>query len=57
MTASESLAHQHIGTYSAFLPALETAYEVGHIVVNELLTNWPKYANTEAGVDQSSSPK
>ena len=44
MTAPESLAQQRIGTYSAYLPSLEAAYTVGHAVVNELLTNWQKYA-------------
>jgi purine nucleoside permease len=43
MTAAESLAHQRIGTYSAYLPSLEAAYTVGHTVVNELLTHWPNY--------------
>jgi purine nucleoside permease len=46
LTAPESLAQQRIGTYSAYLPSLEAAYAVGHTVVNELLTNWPKYATT-----------
>jgi purine nucleoside permease len=48
MTAPESLAQQRIGTYSAYLPSLEAAYTVGHTVVNELLTNWPKYAQKPA---------
>ncbi len=42
MSAAESLAHQRVGTYSAYLPSLEAAYTVGHVVVNELLTHWPK---------------
>jgi len=44
LSAPESLAQQRIGTYSAYLPSLEAAYAVGHTVVNELLTNWTKYA-------------
>ena len=48
MTAPESLAQQRIGTYSAYLPSLEAAYTVGHTVVNELLANWPKYAQKTA---------
>jgi purine nucleoside permease len=44
MSAAESLAHQRIGSYSAYLPSLESAYTVGHAVVNELLTRWPKYS-------------
>jgi len=43
MSASESLAKQRIGAYAAYLPSLEAAYKVGHTVVNELLTHWPKY--------------
>jgi purine nucleoside permease len=52
MSAAESLAHQRIGTYSAYLPSLEAAYTVGHVVVNELLTHWPKYLNVTTGSDQ-----
>jgi purine nucleoside permease len=43
LNAAESLALQRIGAYAAYLPALEAAYSVGHTVVNELLTHWPKY--------------
>ena len=54
LTAPQSLARQRIGKYAAYLPSLEAAYMVGHTVVNELLTNWPKYeavvpAATDAG--------
>jgi purine nucleoside permease len=47
MSAADSLARQRIGAYSAYLPSLEAAYTVGHTVVNELLTNWSKYAQAE----------
>jgi purine nucleoside permease len=43
MTAAESLAHQRIGTYSAYLPSLEAAYSVGHRAVEALLRQWPDY--------------
>jgi purine nucleoside permease len=46
MSAADSLAHQRIGSYSAYLPSLESAYTVGHVIVNELLTQWPKYNAT-----------
>lgn len=46
LTAAESLAKQRIGAYAAYLPALESAYQVGHAVVNELLTHWTDYAQT-----------
>jgi purine nucleoside permease len=44
MDAATSLASQRIGQYSGYLPSLESAYQVGHTVVAELLANWPKYA-------------
>ncbi len=52
MNAAESLAQQRIGTYSAYLPSLEAAYSVGHVIVKELLDHWPKYAaqNSDASV-------
>ena len=43
ISAAESLAHQRIGSYSAYLPSLEAAYTVGHTVVNEILSNWKQY--------------
>jgi purine nucleoside permease len=49
MNAADSLAHQRIGAYSAYLPSLEAAYTVGHTVVNELLTHWAKYAKSTIG--------
>ncbi len=49
MSAADSLAHQRIGAYSAYLPSLEAAYSVGHTVVNELLTKWPKYEKARPG--------
>lgn len=55
MSASDSLARQRVGSYSAYLPALEAAYTVGHTVVNELLIHWPKYEHTAVGNSQSPS--
>jgi purine nucleoside permease len=49
MSAADSLAHQRVGSYSAYLPSLEAAYTVGHAVVNELLTNWKKYQTASIG--------
>jgi purine nucleoside permease len=53
MTAAESLATQRVGKYAAYLPSLESAYTVGHVVVNELLTHWPKYEQTVMGAEQA----
>ncbi len=36
-SAAESLAETKIGKYSAYYPALEAAYRVGHAVVDELI--------------------
>jgi purine nucleoside permease len=49
VTASESLANQRIGTYSGYLPSLEAAYTVGHVVVSELLIHWQRYEQAIPG--------
>jgi purine nucleoside permease len=49
MSAAESLAHQRIGTYGAYLPSLESAYTIGHVVVKELLDHWSKYSSGVPG--------
>ena len=46
LTAPESLARQRIGKYAAYLPSLEAAYKVGHVVVSEFLAHWPQYEAT-----------
>jgi purine nucleoside permease len=56
MSAAESLEHQRVGQYGAYLPSLEAAYTVGHVVVSELLTHWPKYEQTVIGGEQA-APK
>jgi purine nucleoside permease len=43
LNAAESLAQQRVGTYSAYLPSLEAAYRVGHVVVSELMAHWSRY--------------
>jgi len=57
MTAAESLASQRVGRYGAFLPSLESAYTVGRVVVQELLTHWPQYERTTIGLEQASPGK
>src|SRR5215472_9973580 len=42
ITAEESLAETKVTKYSAYLPALEAAYRVGHVVVDSLVANWDK---------------
>ena len=45
LTAAQSLAETKVTKYSAYLPALDTAYRVGHIVVDNLVANWPQTRN------------
>jgi purine nucleoside permease len=40
LTATESIADTKIGHYSAYLPALDTAYRVGHVVVDSIVEHW-----------------
>lgn len=40
LTAAESIAETKVGKYSAYLPALENAWLVGHVVVDSLVANW-----------------
>ena len=42
VTAAESLASSKVGKYSAYIPALDNAYRVGHVVVDNIVTNWPQ---------------
>jgi purine nucleoside permease len=42
ITAAQSLTETKVRQYSAYLPALDTAYRVGHIVVDNLVANWPQ---------------
>jgi purine nucleoside permease len=42
ITAAESIAETKVTKYSAYLPSLEDAYLVGHIVVDNLVSNWPQ---------------
>jgi purine nucleoside permease len=49
MSAAESLANQRTSKFGAYLPSLEAAYTVGHVVVRELLGQWPQYRQTPPG--------
>jgi purine nucleoside permease len=42
ITAAESLAETKVTKYSAYISALDSAYRVGHVVVDSLVENWPK---------------
>lgn len=49
VSAWQSLSAEKAGKYSAFLPALESAYAVGHVVVDQLVHDW---AQTQATIPQ-----
>jgi purine nucleoside permease len=42
ISAAESIAETKVTKYSAYLSALDSAYRVGHVVVDSLVANWPK---------------
>ena len=46
ITATESLAETKIGSYAAYLPALEAAHRVGSVVVRTIVRGWSKYRDT-----------
>jgi purine nucleoside permease len=42
ISAAESLAETKVLQYSAYLPALDNAYRIGHLVVDALVADWPQ---------------
>ena len=46
VTAAESLGETKVRQYSAYMPSLEAAYRVGHVVVDDLVANWSKTKDT-----------
>jgi purine nucleoside permease len=43
-TASDSLSTMTFGAYSAYMPALEAAQRLGHIVVARIVENWAQFS-------------
>ena len=43
VTAAESLAEQRVSKYGGYMASLESAYAVGHVVVDEIVKNWSVY--------------
>jgi purine nucleoside permease len=50
MTAAESMKNENSG-YSAYIPSLEAAYQVGSEVVRSLVENWEQYRNQLPSVE------
>jgi purine nucleoside permease len=42
VTAAESLAEQRVSRYGGYLPSLESAYAVGHTVVDRIVQDWAR---------------
>ena len=51
-TAADQLARTKIGQYAAFLPALDSAYRVGSVVVDRLLADWATHRDTPPSAQQ-----
>ena len=43
VSAAQNLAGEHETSYSALRPAVDAAYKVGSVVVDELVRNWSRY--------------
>jgi purine nucleoside permease len=43
-TAAESLETMTFGAYSAYMPALEAAQRVGHVIVAKIVENWAQFS-------------
>lgn len=52
ITAAESLAETKIGQYGAYLPALESAWRVGRVVVEEIAGHWKRYEHREPSLER-----
>jgi purine nucleoside permease len=57
MSAADSLDMQRMAGFTAYLPSLEAAYTVGHVVVNELTTHWPQYEQAAPQAKEEPAPK
>ena len=49
VSAAENLAHNAGGGYSGYMAAVEGAWRVGHVVVDEIVQNWSKYSEMIPG--------
>jgi purine nucleoside permease len=46
VTAADNFLHIDHGGYAGLTIALESAYKVGSVIVNEIVDNWPNYENS-----------
>jgi purine nucleoside permease len=52
ISAAESLAETKIAHYSAYMPALDSAYRVGHVVVDSIVDHWAEDRNHLPGASK-----
>ena len=57
MNCARTILSLFLLVVGAYLPSLETAYTVGHVVVSEVLTHWPQYSQAVAGADKTAASK
>ena len=57
LSAAESLAETKIGQYSAYVPALESAWRVGRVVVEEIVRGWREYRDHVPSANERISPR
>ncbi len=57
ISAAESLGETKVRQYSAYLPALEDAYRVGHVVVDSIVSNWAEYRERLPLVQAPAAPR
>ncbi len=50
VSAAESLAEQRVSKYGGYLASLESAYAVGHVVVDQVTQNWGQYRDRSPAV-------
>jgi purine nucleoside permease len=55
VSAAESLAEQRVSKYGGYMASLESAYAVGHVVVDKLVQNWSAYRD-QSPADANGEP-
>jgi purine nucleoside permease len=56
VTAAESLAEQRVSKYGGYMASLESAYAVGHVVVDKIVQNWSTYRDHSPGDSNAPHP-
>ena len=57
LAATENLARTKLGSYSAYLPALDAAWRVGNAIVVEFVRGWSKHGDSLPDASQRATGK